>query len=89
MLQGFDAGADDYVVKPFSPRELNVRIQAILRRSQMAMANRNDVLEVGSLRLDVEQPTCNVSGQSIQLTPYEHKILRRLVEQPRRVLSRG
>ncbi len=53
MLKGFDAGTDDYVVKPFSPRELNVRIQAILRRSQMAMANRNDVLEVGSLRLDV------------------------------------
>ena len=52
-LKSFDAGTDDYVVKPFSPRELNVRIQAILRRSQMAMANRNDVLEVGSLRLDV------------------------------------
>ena len=53
VLKGFDAGTDDYVVKPFSPRELNVRIQAILRRSQMTMANRNDVLEVGSLRLDV------------------------------------
>ena len=89
VLKGFDAGADDYVVKPFSPRELNVRIQAILRRSQMAMANRNDVLEVGSLRLDVEQPNCDVSGQSNCLTPYEHKILRRLVEQLRRILSRG
>ena len=88
-LKRSDMGTDDYVIKPFSPGELNVRIQAILRRSQMAMANRNDVLEVGLLRLDVLQPNCNVSGQSIQLTPYEHKILRRLVEQPRRILSRG
>lgn len=89
VLQGFDVGADDYVIKPFSPRELNVRIQAILRRSRMTTAERNDVLEVGPFKLDVEQPTCDVSGQSIQLTPYEHKILRRLLEQPRRILSRG
>jgi len=93
VLQGFEAGADDYVVKPFSPRELNVRIQAILRRSQTSTAGRNvgrnDVLEVGPLKLDVEQPTCDLSGQSISLTPYEHKILRRLLEQPRRVISRS
>lgn len=89
VLQGFAAGADDYVIKPFSPRELIVRIQAILRRSQMANACCNEVLEVGPLKLDVEQPTCNLSGQSIPLTPYEHKILRRLLEQPSRILSRG
>ena len=89
VLQGFDAGADDYVIKPFSPRVLNVRIQAILRRSQMATESRTEVLEVGPFKLDVEQPTCDVSGQSITLTPYEHKILRRLLEQPRRILSRG
>jgi DNA-binding response OmpR family regulator len=89
VLQGFAAGADDYVIKPFSPRELIVRIQAILRRSQTANACPDEVLEVGPLKLDVEQPTCNLSGQSIPLTPYEHKILRRLLEQPSRVLSRG
>jgi len=89
VLQGFAVGADDYVIKPFSPRELIVRIQAILRRSQIANACRKNVLEVGPLKLDAEQPTCNLSGQSIPLTPYEYKILRRLLEQPSRVLSRG
>ena len=89
VLQGFNAGADDYVIKPFSPRELIVRIQAILRRSQTAGAYRGDVLEIGSLKLDLDEPTCDVSGQTIALTPYEHKILRRLLEQPSRVLSRG
>ncbi|MET1413190.1 response regulator transcription factor [Roseibium sp. HPY-6] len=89
VLQGFAAGVDDYVIKPFSPRELIVRIRAILRRSQMASAGCHDVVEVGPLKLDLEQPTCNLSGQTIALTPYEHKILRRLLEQPSRVLSRG
>ncbi len=89
VLQGFAAGVDDYVVKPFSPRELVVRIQAILRRSQMPAASRDDVVEVGPLKLDLDQPTCNLCGRTIALTPYEHKILRRLLEQPRRVLSRG
>ena len=89
VLQGFAAGADDYVIKPFSPRELVVRIQAILRRSQMAGASQNGVLEVGPLKLDLDQPTCALSGQVIPLTPYEHKILRRLLEQPSRVLSRS
>ncbi|WP_305985695.1 response regulator transcription factor [Roseibium sp. MMSF_3544] len=89
VLDGFASGADDYVIKPFSPRELIVRIQAILRRSQMASASHEEVLEVGPLKLDVGQPICNVSGQTIALTPYEHKILRRLLEQPSRVLSRG
>ncbi|WP_306144448.1 response regulator transcription factor [Roseibium sp. MMSF_3412] len=89
VLQGFAAGADDYVVKPFSPRELVVRIQAILRRSQAAGACLEEVVEAGPLRLDLEQPTCELSGQTIALTPYEHKILRRLLEQPGRVLSRG
>ena len=89
VLQGFGAGADDYVIKPFSPRELVVRIQAILRRSQMAKACHGEVVEVGPLKLDLEQPTCDLSGETIALTPYEHKILRRLLEQPSRVLSRG
>ena len=89
VLEGFAAGADDYVVKPFSPRELMVRIKAILRRSQMAPAPHTDRLEVGPLNLDLDQPTCHLSGEAIPLTPYEHKILRRLLEQPMRVLSRG
>jgi len=89
VLEGFAAGADDYVVKPFSPRELMVRIRAILRRSQMAPAGHSEKLEVGPLNLDLDQPTCYLSGEPIPLTPYEHKILRRLLEQPMRVLSRG
>lgn len=89
VLGGFAAGADDYVVKPFSPRELLVRIDAILRRSRGAAPNQNEVLEVGPLRLDADQPTCSMAGTLIALTPYEHKILRRLLEQPNRVLARG
>lgn len=89
VLEGFAAGADDYVIKPFSPRELMVRIRAILRRSQMAATGSNEQLEVGPLNLDLEEPTCYLSGVPIPLTPYEHKILRRLLEQPSRVLSRG
>lgn len=89
VLQGFAAGVDDYVVKPFSPRELIVRIQAILRRSHMTQTHHDDVVEVGPLKLDLGQPTCNLCGEKIALTPYEHKILRRLLEQPSRVLSRG
>ena len=89
VLQGFAAGVDDYVIKPFSPRELIVRMQAILRRGQIANACRDDVVEVGPLKLDLEQPTCNLCGQTIALTPYEYKILRCLLEHPSRVLSRG
>ncbi|WP_420338865.1 response regulator transcription factor [Roseibium sp.] len=89
VLQGFRAGADDYVIKPFSPRELVVRIQAILRRSPTARGEHGALLEVGPLRLDLDEPICRISGQSITLTPYEHKILRRLLEQPQRTLSRG
>ncbi|MEM8704594.1 MAG: response regulator transcription factor, partial [Pseudomonadota bacterium] len=89
VLQGFAAGADDYVIKPFSPRELVVRIRAILRRNQALNACGGDVVEAGPLKLDCDQPTCSLFGQAIALTPYEHKILRRLLEQPSRVLSRG
>lgn len=89
VLQGFAAGADDYVIKPFSPRELIVRIQAILRRSRLANDAETQVLEVGPIQLDLEHPSCNLSGRTISLTPYEYKILRGLLERPRRVLSRG
>lgn len=88
VLRGFDAGADDYVIKPFSPRELMVRIDAILRRSRTGISQETSVLEVGPVRLDADQPCCTVSGATISLTPYEYKILRRLLEHPNRVLAR-
>lgn len=89
VLSGFAAGADDYVIKPFSPRELMVRLEAILRRSRGREPRSTEVLEVGPITLDADQPTCRLSGLSIPLTPYEYKILRRLLEQPDRVLARG
>ena len=89
VLDGFAAGADDYVIKPFSPRELLVRIDAILRRSSSCEAPADSAFEVGPIRLDIEQPVCIVLGRAVTLTPYEHRILKRLLERPGRVLDRG
>ena len=87
VLHGFGVGADDYVVKPFSPRELLVRVDAILRRtSSKPQTPKNDG---GPIQLDDDQPTCTVNGASVELTPHEFKILRRLVSRPNRVFERG
>lgn len=87
IIRGFGAGGDDYVIKPFSPRELLVRVDAILRRSS---ANGVDQKHVdGPMQLSVDQPVCVVNGIAIELTPHEFKILRKLLSQPNRVFERG
>lgn len=89
VLRGFSAGADDYVVKPFSPRELLVRVDAILRRSSNGLlTNRKKYCE-GPVQLDEDQPTCHFKGKSIELTPHEYRILRQLLSQPNRVFERA
>ena len=86
VIRGFDVGGDDYVVKPFSPRELLVRVKAILRRnSPNVSANWHGV---GPIKLAEDQPICVVNGVGVELTPHEYLILRQLLSRPNRVLER-
>ncbi len=89
ILSGFGVGADDYMVKPFSPRELLVRINAILRRSAPDQSDREAKLEIGPVLLDDAQPSCWVKGKSVELTPVEYRILRQLMGRPGRVFERS
>lgn len=89
ILRGFDAGADDYVVKPFSPRELLVRVEAILRRSSGRSTTSKKMHCEGPIELDEGQPTCRVDGVCVELTPHEYRILRQLLAHPNRVFERG
>jgi two-component system phosphate regulon response regulator PhoB len=86
-IRGLDVGADDYVTKPFSPRELNARIKAVLRRRAPQMTD--DPIESGTLRLD--PVTHRVTGNGIQLDlgPTEFRLLHYLMSNPERVHSRS
>ena len=83
---GLEMGADDYVVKPFSPKEMLARVRAVLRRAQ---APRSGVpLAVGGITLNGATHQATVSGQTLTLTPKEFDLLRALLEARGRVLSR-
>ena len=84
-ILGLESGADDYVIKPFSARELEARVRAVLRRSTGAAAS---VLEVGPIQLDHEQRQVSISGEIIELTAMEFDLLAFLMAQPGRVFSR-
>ena len=84
---GLDAGADDYVVKPFSMPELISRVRAILRRRELDRAEPT-ALRVGSLTLDVARHTATLNGEPVSLTPSEFKLLMLFARHPDRVLSR-
>jgi two-component system, OmpR family, response regulator len=85
---GFDAGADDYVTKPFSARELGSRIRAIVRRARGGMGPIAKVLRVGSLMLDPSSLRVTVGAREVHLTSYEFALLKVLAERAGRVLSR-
>jgi len=85
---GFSLGADDYVVKPFSPRELVERVKAILRRVQPAIEVEKQILKCGQLQLDPEKHKVSLSGKIINLTTSEYKLLQVLMASPGRVFSR-
>jgi two-component system phosphate regulon response regulator PhoB len=85
-IVGFELGADDYVTKPFSVRELLLRVQAVLRR---AHAETSTALEIGSLRIDRTAHRVTVEGREIQLTTLEFKLLVTLLERQDRVQTRG
>ena len=84
---GLEVGADDYVVKPFSPKELVARVRAVLRRARPA-AGATPVLAAGPLTLDVARHTVTLHGRPLALTPKEFDLLRVLLEAAGRVLSR-
>jgi phosphate regulon transcriptional regulator PhoB len=83
---GLEIGADDYVVKPFSPKELLARVRAVLRRSRPASGAASTTL--GALTIDPGTHTVSVKGEALALTPKEFDLLRALVEARGRVLSR-
>lgn len=86
-LIGLELGADDYVVKPFSPREVVARVRTILKRASGTPV-KADIIRVGNLLIDLEQHQVEVGERSIDLTPTEFDILVTLARQPRRVLTR-
>jgi DNA-binding response OmpR family regulator len=86
IVVGLDAGADDYVVKPFELLELRARIAAVLRRSQRDSKAAN-VIQLSDLRLDSDTYRVTVADQEIQLTSTEHRLLRYMMEHPDQALS--
>ncbi len=85
-VAGLDAGADDYITKPFSTQELLARIRAVLRRRAPEQAS--EALEGGGLRLDAAAHRVSFNGQELRLGPTEFKLLRYLMAHPERVHSR-
>jgi len=88
-LIGLELGADDYVTKPFSPREVVARVRAILRRVESTETVRDEVLTVGDLRLNTATRLLQVAEREVELTPSEFEILRALMKAPGRVYSRA
>lgn len=89
-LIGLELGADDYVTKPFSPREVVARVRAVLRRAHDGADSAvEEVVQVGDLSLDVSRRALTVAGQRVELTPSEFEILRVMMRSPGRVFTRG
>lgn len=85
---GIERGADDYVTKPFSARELLARIRAVVRRARGELRPLNHVVSVGQLRLDPSSLRASLAGRELELTSYEFSLLYALAERAGQVLSR-
>jgi len=86
-ITGFTVGADDYVTKPFSPRELVARVQAVLRRT--GQRPDSQTLRIGDLTLDISRMTAERAGRALDLTTTEFQLLATLARHPGRVFTRG
>lgn len=89
VLLGLDVGADDYVTKPYSPRELVARVRALLRRAGVVAAGNRRVLTVGDLAVDPGRFEVRVAGRPVSLTAKEFGILEVLAAEPGRVFTRS
>jgi DNA-binding response OmpR family regulator len=87
-IVGLELGADDYLTKPFNPRELVARIKAVLRRVTLKRQTQEEILYVGDITLDIKRREVKVKGDLVKLRTQEFELLRVLSEEPSRVFSR-
>jgi len=87
-IVGLELGADDYLVKPFSPKELVARVRAVLRRSRMATQGA-EMIRIADVEIDTARMRTTVAGRRVDLTPTEFHLLATLAAQPGRVFTRG
>lgn len=85
---GLEMGADDYVTKPFSPRELVARVRAVLRRSGNVGEDEPEIIEIGDIKMDLRQHLVKVRGEEVELTPKEFDFLKLLLVNPGRAFTR-
>ena len=88
-VEALDDGADDYLVKPFGMAELHARVRAALRRTLVTGTDPDGVLEIGPLRLDPDRRLVTVAGSDVHLTPREYELLKVLLANAGRVVTRG
>src|SRR5207245_2700488 len=87
-LVGLELGADDYLTKPFSPKELVARVRSVLRRTEVAQSPR-DLIRVGDLELNLPSMQLTMAGRAVELTQTEFQLLSTMARQPGRVFSRA
>ena len=88
-LFGFELGIDDYIVKPFSPKELMARVNAVLTRKNASKSKSQDILKFQGLEINIPARTVSVDGKKIELTPKEYELLFYLIENKGIALSRS
>ena len=86
-VKGLDTGADDFITKPFSTRELLARVRAVMRRSQQVVDQ--DIIELGAIKLDTQTHRVLANGRAVEMSPTEFRLLQFFVTHPERVYSRN